>query len=86
MKHGVSMFHLCFIYVSFMFQRFIFWVFRYKSKTSMEKNQNMLEEKSKDARSDFKTCSKRCDWNIEIKAETSVRYVSVLQLIDYQYF
>ena len=72
--------------VSFYVSMFHFLVFRYKLKTSREKNQNMLEEKSKHARRDFKTCSKRCDWNIDFKAETSVCDVSALQLIDYQCF
>ena len=45
MKHCVSMFHL-------MFQCFIFLVFRYKIKTSRDKNQNLPEAISKHARSD----------------------------------
>ena len=76
----------CFIYVSFYVSVFHFLVFRYNLKISRGKNENMLEEKSKLARSDFKTCSKRCDWNTEFKAETSACDVSVLQLIDYQCF
>ena len=43
----------------FMFQCFIFYIFRYNPKTCSKKIQNMLEENSKHARRKFKTCSKK---------------------------
>ena len=74
------------LHVSFYVSMFHFLVFRYNLKISREKKQNMLEAISKHARRDFKTCSKRSDWNTEFKTETSVCDVSALQLIDCQCF
>ena len=77
------MFHLCFILC---FSVSFFGGGRYNIRTLREKSENMLEEKSKHARSDLKTCSKKHDWNIEIRAETSAYDVSAVQLVDYHGF